>query len=148
MLTLTRRVGETICLGDDIAVTVYDRLRFHVLVAIVAPAGTKVRSGEADVAPALLPDGGHFYLLTLIDHECFRIDDSLIRVRFSHTQFFSAPKYKRQLKVDIDAPDWLTILREELCLDSSQSVGRRAATLRVADWLHRSNASTSRTLVA
>ncbi len=148
MLTLTRRTGETIYLGEDISVTVYERLRYHLLIAVIAPVHTRVRLGDARVRPVQLPGGEQFHLLTLLDHEEFQIDTCRLRFRFTPTVLAAGRNAKRQVKVDIDAPDWLDIVREEVALRQSQDVGRRQAMMRVSRWLHRANAVVANALMA
>jgi carbon storage regulator CsrA len=52
MLILNRRVGETICIGDDVRVTVYDKLRYHVTMGVIAPPSAQLFYGEAPGDPA------------------------------------------------------------------------------------------------
>jgi len=46
MLTLTRKIGETIQLGDDITLVVKEIRRNHVRLGVVAPREVKVYRGE------------------------------------------------------------------------------------------------------
>ena len=46
MLILTRRVGETICIGDDVEVTIMDVNRSQVRVGVKAPRDVAVDRQE------------------------------------------------------------------------------------------------------
>lgn len=46
MLILTRKVGETIMIGDDIKITVLDKNFTRVRIGIDAPRGTSVHRSE------------------------------------------------------------------------------------------------------
>ena len=69
MLLLTRRIGQTIYIGDDIRVTVHDRLRYHVTLGVVAPTELALHYSGAQLAPAVLPGGEHLYFITLLAYE-------------------------------------------------------------------------------
>ena len=56
LLVLTRRVGETICIGDDTAITVVAASGSRVLLAITAPRSIRVMRSEL-LAPEDLPAG-------------------------------------------------------------------------------------------
>lgn len=148
MLTLTRRVGESIYLGDDTCLTVYDRLRYHVLIGVLAPVGMPLQLGELVMRPAELPGGERFYLLTLLSQESFRVGPSWVGVRFKPTFLSSPSPSKRQLKVDVDAPQGLSIYREEIRMQRSQMLGQPRPAVPVWEWLRRANASVSSGLVA
>jgi carbon storage regulator len=49
MLVLTRKVGETILIGDDIAITVVDIEKSRLKVAIDAPARHRILRSELEV---------------------------------------------------------------------------------------------------
>lgn len=46
MLILTRRVGETLCIGDDVQVTVLGMKGNQVRIGVKAPADTEVHREE------------------------------------------------------------------------------------------------------
>lgn len=148
MLTLTRRTGETIYLGDDTCITVYDRLRYHVMIGVLAPAKAKLQFGEACLRPAILPDGERFYLLTMLSHDQFWIDDVKVGVRFNPTYLSAASLRMRQLKIDLDAPRSVEIYREEIYLRRLQDAGQRLPALPFSAWLHQANVSVSRCVAA
>ena len=148
MLTLSRRINETIYLDETIAITLYDRLRFHALVAVLAPSETVVRLGDGTVAPVQLPTGEQFHLLTLRSHEAFRIDACTLRLRFGEGRFATGARHKQQLKVDIDAPQWMDICREEVLLRQSHRLGQRRAILRISPWMHGPSSATAHPLTA
>jgi sRNA-binding carbon storage regulator CsrA len=143
MLTLTRRTGETIYVGDDICVTVYDRLRYHVMIGVLAPANARVQFGEECLRPAILPDGERFYLLTALSQDAFWIDDVKVRVRFNPTYLGTASLRMRQVKIDIGAPQDVEIYREEIYLRRLQQAGKRLPAMSFSAWLHQANLSVS-----
>lgn len=143
MLTLNRRTGETIYLGDDTCITVYDRLRYHVMLGVLAPANACLQFGESHVRPAILPDGERFYLLTMLGQDLFWIDDIKVRIRFNPTYLGSVSLRMRQVKVDIDAPQSVDIYREEIYLRRLREAGRRLPVMSFSAWLHRANVSVS-----
>ena len=148
MLTMTRCVGETIYLGDKTCITVYDRLRYHVLIGVLAPANARLHFGDTPLRPAVLPGGERFYLLTMLSMERFRVDDAEISVRFRPTYLGATSSRKRQIKIDVDAPLTVAIYREEIYLQRSQEAGQHRPIIPLSEWMHRANISISRGLAA
>lgn len=138
MLLLTRRIGETIYIGDAIRVTVHDRLRYHVTLGVIAPVHAALHYGGAALAPAVLPDGGHLYLVTLLAYERLCIGESELHVDFNIPFPKGDPRRERQVRIGITAPKEIPILREELYLRTLAAMGRRLPPP-VADWMHRVN---------
>ena len=143
MLTLTRRTGETIYIGDDTCVTVYDRLRYHVILGVLAPVNARLQFGEAYLRPAILPDGERFYLLTMVSQDVFWIDDTRVHVRFNPTYLGTASLRMRQIKISMDAPPAIDICREEIYLRRLQAAGKRLPPSPFSAWLHQANQSAS-----
>lgn len=143
MLTLTRRTGGTIYIGDDICVTVYDRLRYHAMIGVLAPANAKLRFGEESLRPAILPEGERFYLLTMLSQDSFWVDDIKVRVRFNPIYLSATSLRTRQIKIDIDAPRSIDIYREEIYLRRLRDAGKRLPTISFSAWLHQANVSVS-----
>ena len=58
MLTLTRRAGESIAIGDDVEITVVDIGRGKVRLAIRAPRGLSIHRAEVldRIAASIVPD--------------------------------------------------------------------------------------------
>lgn len=143
MLVLNRRVGETICIGDDVCVTVYDKLRYHVTMGVIAPAAAKVCYGEATLRPAILPDGERFYLVSLLNTEAFRIDDVEVQVNFTPSYLGAGGTRKRQVRVAIAAPASVPVHREEIYLRHLDSEGKRRPAMSFSEWLRKANAAVS-----
>jgi sRNA-binding carbon storage regulator CsrA len=138
MLLLTRRIGESIYIGDAIRVTVHDRLRYHVTLGLIAPAHTALHYGGAALAPAVLPDGERLYLVTLLICEALRIGEIELHVDF-HIPFPKGdPRREQAVRIGIQAPKEITILREELYLRMLAETGRRLPPP-IADWIRRVN---------
>jgi sRNA-binding carbon storage regulator CsrA len=136
MLTLTRRVGQTIYIGDHTCLTVYDRLRYHVMVGVLTPANVSVRYGDTALRPAILPGGEPLYLLTLLSLDDFWVGDVKVRVRFNPTYLGVASLRMRQVKIDIGAPMSVDIYREEIYLRLLQEAGECVPALPFSAWLH------------
>ena len=143
MLTLTRRLGETIYIGDNTCVTVYDRLRYHVMLGVLAPANARLQFGEACLRPAILPDGERFYLLTMLSQDVLWIDDIKVCVRFNPTYLGTASLHMRQVKIDIGAPQSVDIYREEIYLRRLQEAGKTLPGIPFSAWLRQANLAVS-----
>ncbi len=143
MLILNRRVGETVRIGDDVAVTVYDKLRYHVTMGVIAPPEAHVFYGETRLRPATLPDGEHFYLISLLSQEMLRIDDAQVMVSFTPSYLGSGSLRKRQVRVGVVAPQSVAVHREEIYLRNLEGVGKRVPPTPLASWLRQANLSVS-----
>ena len=148
MLTLTRRIGETIYVGDDTCITVYDRLRYHVLLGVLAPVHADVRFGESSLRPAILPSGERFYLLTMLSQDAFEIDDVRVSIAFRPTFLNAASVRTRQLKISIEAPASVPIFREEIYMERLKEQGACRPLVPFSTWLHRANLAISGRMVA
>jgi sRNA-binding carbon storage regulator CsrA len=148
MLVLNRRVGETICIGDDVYVTVYDKLRYHVTMGVIASPSAQLFYGETRLRPAILPDGERFYLISLLTTESFRIDDVELKISFNPSYLGTGPTRKRQVRVAIAAPQSVTVDREEIHLQRLDRDGKRRPTLPFATWLRQANLAVSSRVAA
>ena len=148
MLTLTRRVGESIRIGQTTCITVYDRLRYHVMLGVLTPPDQELRVGAEPVRAAVLPDGGSFRLLTLLSGEDFTLGEARIEVRFRPTYLGASSPLRRQIKICIAAPRDVLVLREELHQKQCAESGERLPSLPVADWLRNANLHVSARMAA
>lgn len=138
MLLLTRRVGETIYIGDDIRVTVHDRLRYHVTLGVVATAPLVLHYRGAPLAPAVLPGGECLYFVTLLACEALHLGEIELYVDFNLPFPRSDRRRKHLVRIGIRAPREIPILREELYLRTLAAIGRQLPPL-VADWIQLAN---------
>ena len=138
MLLLTRRIGQTIYIGDDIRVTVHDRLRYHVTLGVVAPTELALHYSGAQLAPAVLPGGEHLYFITLLAYEGLFIGEIELHVDFNIPFPRGDHRRERQVRLCITAPKEIPILREELYFRMLAAMGRRSPPT-VADWMQRIN---------
>lgn len=143
MLTLTRCTDDTVFIGDDIRVTVYDQLRYHVVLGVLMPADANLRHGQTLLRPATLPGGERFYLLTLMSHGDVWMDRPgsdpgqavQVRVRFDAAAPEAMPLRKRQIMVDIGAPRSVDIYREEVYRRLLRETGQPLPALPFSAWL-------------
>lgn len=143
MLILNRRVGESIYIGDDICVTVYDKMRYHVTMGVIAPAGARLFYGETGLRPAVLPDDKRFYLISLLTTDSFRIDDVELHVNFTPSYLRGGSLQKRQVRIGIAAPDSIAVNREEIHLRHLEREGKRLPPTSFATWLRQANLAVS-----
>ncbi len=143
MLTLTRRVGETIYIGDHITVTVYDKLRYHLMLAVLAPPGVHLGFGGNRMRAVALPDGMGFYLLILLDRDAFTVGEARVSVRFKPSFLGVATLRAQQVRVSIDAPRSIEVHREEIYARKLLDAGGRLPPISVPEWLRRANLSVS-----
>ncbi len=143
MLTLTRRVGETICIGDDICVTVYDKLRYHIMLGVLAPHGATLDFGGSSVRPVALPDGVKFYLLTLLNQDDFTVGEARVSVRFKPSFLGVATLRAQQVRVGIAAPRSIEVHREEIYARKRLDTGGQLPPMSVPAWLRRANLAVS-----
>ncbi len=143
MLILNRRVGESIHIGDDVCVTVYDKLRYHVTMGVIAPVSAQLFYGETRLRPAILPDGEHFYLISLLTEEGFRIDDVELLINFTPSYLGSGSIRKRQVRVGVAAPPSVAVHREEIYLRQLKRAGKQCPPTPFATWLRQANLAVS-----
>jgi sRNA-binding carbon storage regulator CsrA len=138
MLFLTRRIGQTIYIGDDIRITVHDRLRYHVTLGVIVPTPLVLHYSEAQLTPAVLPGGERLYLVTLLACEGLRIGEIELFVDFNIPFPKNDRRRERLVRIGIQASKDIPILREELYLQTLAAMGRRLPPP-VADWIQRIN---------
>jgi sRNA-binding carbon storage regulator CsrA len=148
MLVLTRRVGETIYIGDDICLTIYDKLCYHVMVGVVASPNINIEVGGTRVRHAILPDGNRFYLLTLLSQEVFLIGEAHVRVRFPPSLPDATTQRARQVWIGIHAPRSIVVDREEIHARKLAESGSDRTKKTLPEWLRRANLAVSSRAVA
>jgi sRNA-binding carbon storage regulator CsrA len=143
MLALTRRIGESIYIDGDIGVTVYDLLRYHVTLGVVAPASVSLTLQGATLRPAVLDDGSCFYLLSMVNRDSFVVGEAEVSVAFQSTFLRSGSLRSRQVRLLISAPPSIVIDREEIHLRKRAAAGLALPVLPKCAWLHRANRAVS-----
>lgn len=143
MLILTRRIGETIYIGDSICLTVYDRLCYHAMIGVLAPASARLSVGGLAIRPVVLPEGERFYLLTLQSQDTFAIDDAQVFVSFKPSFDGLGLLRKRQLRIGIRAPRSVTVDREEIRARKLVDSGQKPPPISFSEWLCRMNLAVS-----
>jgi carbon storage regulator CsrA len=144
MLVLNRRVGESIYIGDDVCVTVFDRLRDHTTIGVLAPPAMRLRIHDVQMRPKVLEGGAHFYLLTLVNGQGFVIGDADVRVKFKGSGITTLGARPKQVRVAIQAPAHIQVHREEIYTQIRAGEGRRSPTPTFAKRLQQANALLSR----
>lgn len=117
MLVLTRRVGESIRIGDDVRLTIRSKLHSHYTVAITAPGHLAVVD-EADVV--LEPTRRRrrrkrCYIVSVLSGEYLRIGGNVV-MQFGEDRYGDPQRVRlgNQVRVGIDAPRDVPVHREEV----------------------------------
>ena len=128
MLVLTRRVGESIRIGDRIRLTVQGKVGSHITVALAAPAGVNVTD---DTDTALLPCRRVWrrrcYEATLLLGDSLRIGRDVVVWIGGGRAGQPAKASGAQVRMGIDAPLEVAVHREEIYhrIRSAESARRR-----------------------
>lgn len=116
MLILTRRVGESIRIGDAVRLTIRDKWPGQVLVVLSAPASMPV-TNDADlpVLPMRVRRRERRYLIAMTTGDHLRIGKDVV-VWFGACYGLGAKgiRYDRQVRIGIDAPRSVAVHREEV----------------------------------
>lgn len=117
MLILTRRVGESIRIGDGVRLTILSKLRAHLTVALAVPSNVAITD---DTNMAVKPvrrrhRRGKRYLIAIMVGDSLRIGDEVV-VFFGDGVFggWQSLMCGQQLRVGIDAPREIPVHREEI----------------------------------
>lgn len=143
MLTLTRRIGETIYIGDTICLTVYDKLCFHVMLGVLAPPTVPLFINGVRQRAAVLGDGAHFYLLTLLSQDVFTVGEAEVLVTFKPTYVGMAALRNRQVRIGVAAPRWIGVDREEVYARKLIESGQQPPNVTMSAWMRSANLSVS-----
>lgn len=112
MLVLTRRIGESIRIGDAVHLTIRSKLRTHVTVSLVAPAEMFVTDdANALIKPAWRRRCSKCYLIAMLAGDSLRIGEEIVVYSLGGWLGFA---HGRQVRVGIDAPRAVPVHREEL----------------------------------
>lgn len=112
MLVLTRRIGETLWVGDS-ALTLRDRSGDLVLVSLLVPPGTPVDIDGTPAEPAGAMRQLCWHLQWLLCGECLQIGEAIVRVGGADKRKPASRGGQRQLRIAIDAPLGLRVQRAE-----------------------------------
>lgn len=116
MLVLTRRIGESIRIGDAVRLTIRSKLRTHVMVSLVAPADMPITDDtDALVQPAWHRRCRKRYLIAMLAGDSLRIGQEIV-VSFAEHALDGWPCLARggQVRVGINAPRAVPVHREEI----------------------------------
>lgn len=109
MLALTRRIGESVKIGDSVRLTVRHRIRELMLIDLTAPAGSRLTCENAPLTSMPTSSGLERYLCSVLAGERLNLGDVLI--------VFGSPRgargNNRQILLRIDAPLEFAISRED-----------------------------------
>jgi len=117
MLVLTRRVGESIRIGDDVRLTIRSKLYNHYTVAIAAPDHIAILDETDAVVPPLRRRARRkrCYLVSMLSGESLRIGED-VTVSFGEDRY-GGPQRARlgnQVRIGIHAPREVPVHREEI----------------------------------
>ena len=117
MLVLTRRVGESIRIGDHVRLTIRGKVCNHYTVAISAPADVPIVGDEDQPITA---QRHHLlckrrYTVALLAGEGLRIGDE-VHILFGEDRYGSTSRVRhgQQVRVSIHAPRDMPVHREEI----------------------------------
>lgn len=80
MLILSCRVGNTVRIGNDTRITIHARLGERVTFGVLAPRHVELRLDDTVLQPAPQPEGGCWYLFSLLGVRAFRVGTIEVRL--------------------------------------------------------------------
>lgn len=117
MLVLTRRVGESIRIGDHVRLTIRGKVRNHYTVAISAPADVSIADDDGLPLTALRHRlrCKRRYMVALLAGEGLRIGTE-VHVLFGEDRYAGTQRVRhgQQVRVSIHAPRDMPVHREEI----------------------------------
>jgi carbon storage regulator len=117
MLVLTRRIGESIRIGDRVRLTILSKLRAHLTVALAVPPNIAITDDtDMPVSPVRRRHRrGKRYLIAVMVGDSLRIGDEVV-VSFGDGPFvgYLGLARGRQVRIGIDAPREVPVHREEV----------------------------------
>jgi len=138
MLVLSRGIGDSIYIDDAISLTVYDKLRFHAVLAVVSKRTLCVRFNDAPLHPAQFPGGERFYLAALLAGQTLHIDQTAVTVVFDTGKLDSDDTPLTHVRLCLDAPKGIAIHREEIHRRILRE-NNQPLPASPADWIERMN---------
>lgn len=113
MLTLTRRMDESLLISETACLRVRDRRGDLVLISVLTACGVQVEIDGTPVEPAGTPHTLRWHLHWLLCGESLRIGDAVIHVGEAVKRQGSSRGGKRQIRIAIEAPRSLAIVRAD-----------------------------------
>jgi carbon storage regulator len=117
MLVLTRRIGESIRIGDGVRLTILSKLRAHLTVALAVPTNVAITDDtDMPVSPVRRRHRrGKRYLIAVMVGDSLRIGDEVV-VSFGDGPFvgYLGLARGRQVRIGVDAPREVPVHREEV----------------------------------
>jgi sRNA-binding carbon storage regulator CsrA len=134
MLVLTRRVGESLYIGDDICLTVRDKLRYHVTIGVMAPPGVCVDYEGQTLRAAPRRAAGCCYLVSMLTREMLTIGKAVVYVGIPSPRRLRHETANGQVTIGIDAPQDVRIYREEIYRGILAEQGRQLPRVEFSTW--------------
>ena len=117
MLVLTRRVGESIRIGDSVRLTIRSKLHNHYTVAIAAPDHVTILDEADEVVQPVRrrPRRKRCYLVSMLSGESLRIGED-VRVHVGEDRYGGPQRVRlgNQVRIAIYAPREVPVHREEV----------------------------------
>jgi carbon storage regulator len=116
VLVLTRRVGESIRIGDSLRLTVRAKLRGHITLTLYAPTRARL-TDDADnqLLPQKCGRHRHLYRISLLLGDSLRIGEVVtVWIGGGPKRGRMAPVRGGQVRIGIEAPECVKVYREEL----------------------------------
>jgi sRNA-binding carbon storage regulator CsrA len=114
MLVLTRKPGRSIHIGDTIRLKLLYVLPSMALIEIIAPVETQVIEDDAQLRPDGLLGQAARYVSWQFIGDALRIGEATILIGRHEDTLHAQPASGRSLRIGIDAPRHILILRDEL----------------------------------
>jgi sRNA-binding carbon storage regulator CsrA len=114
MLVLTRKPGRSIYIGDTIRLKLLYVLRSMALIEIFAPLETQVIEDDIKLRPDGLLAQAARYVSWQFVGDALRIGEATVLIGHYKDALHAQPASGRSLRIGIDAPRHIVILRDEL----------------------------------